>query len=434
MSRRNLIVLFAGLAIGLVCCLRAEQNPYARYASQAYRLVDDLALEQPPDEELFSGAVRGMVAVLRSRGDEHSGYLEPTAAEPLRAEMRQQFGGIGVRVGLEGDPPVVTVVEPPQPGTPAYGSPILPRDVILRVDGTDTAGLGLQRVVAMMRGDAGVAVELAVRHADESEETFQIVREVIRVPSVIGDRREPDGGWRYLLEEEPRVALLRLTTFGNETVSELAATLDLAVERGAEAAIIDVRNNYGGALDAAVGACELLLHEGDVVVSTRGRGGKVLDEYRTRADGPFAELPLAVLIDGDTASAAEILAAALQDHDRAVVVGERSFGKGTVQQLLPLESGRSLLKLTAASYWRPSGENIHRLPGVAEDEAWGVRPDPGHEVPMTDTERQAWYQWRRQRDLLVAEGEADETARPLEADPGVAQAVQSLTEQLSPGG
>lgn len=436
MSRRNLIVLFAGLAIGMLCYTRVETNPYARYASRAYGFIDELSLENPSDDELFAGAVRGMVGVLRSRGDVHSDYLEPRSAAPLQAEMRQEFGGVGVRIGLEGDPPRVVIVEPPQPGTPAHASPILPRDTIVAVDGRSMSGLGINEVVAAMRGRVGEVVELTVRHeADGDEETFELVREIIRVPSIVGDRRTPDGGWRFELEAEPRVALVRITTFGNRTVEELAETLAEITAEGVEGVVLDVRGNGGGALDAAVGVCELFLPEGATVVSTRGREGEVIDEFAARYDGPFRHLPVAVLVDGDTASASEIVAAALQDHGRAVVVGERSFGKGTVQQLLPLEAGRSLLKLTSASYWRPSGVNIHRLPGTPDGDPWGVSPEPEDVVPMTTDERVAWYAWRRQRDLLVAEGELGDGAKtdpPTEADPVLLRAVERLQGQLGP--
>ncbi|MEO0531613.1 MAG: S41 family peptidase [Planctomycetota bacterium] len=434
MSRRNLTILIVAVAIGLVCYARSERNPYARYASRAYRLVDDLALEDPPDDELFGGAVRGMIAVLRQRGDVHSAYLEPTSAEPLRAEMRQEFGGVGVRVGLEGEPPRVTVVEPPQPGTPAYASPIRARDIILTVDGTSTEGLGLQRVVGMMRGPVGEPVGVSVRHEDGSEDTFRLVREQIQVPSVIGDRRTPDGGWLFPLESDERIALVRLTIFGNRTAEELAEALEDLTADGIEAVVLDVRGNAGGALDAAVEVCELFLPEGALIVSTRGRGGEVIDAYSARDKATCPDLPLAVLIDGDTASASEIVAAALQDHDRAAVVGDRSFGKGTVQQLLPLEAGRSLLKLTAASYWRPSGVNIHRLPGTPDADDWGVSPGAENRVALSDEDRKAWYEWRRQRDLLAVEGAeppSEPIAEPLEADAALARAVALLKEQLA---
>ncbi|MEN0109592.1 MAG: S41 family peptidase [Planctomycetota bacterium] len=442
MPRRNSGILLVAMLIGAFCAARVERNPYARHAAEAYALVEERALEDPPDEELFAGAVRGMVSVLRRRGDTHSDYLDPRAAEPLRAEMRQEFGGVGVRVGVEGEPPRVVVVEPPVPGTPAYASPIRARDTIVAVDGRPTAGLGLRDVVAMMRGGVGEPLELTVRHeGDDPEdadalETFRLVREVIRVPSIVGDRRTPAGDWLFPLEEDARIALVRLTTFGNRTAEELRETLTRLTGEGVEAVTLDVRGNGGGALDAAIDVCELFLPDGAPIVSTRGRDGHVLARYDAEGDGPFVGLPIVVLIDGDTASASEIVAAALRDDDRAEVAGERSFGKGTVQQLLPLESGRSLLKLTSASYWRPSGENIHRRPGAAESEAWGVSPDAGLATPLTDAEREAWWRWRRERDLLVGPSDADSAGEvslgdgPLERDAALRAAVERLRERL----
>lgn len=426
MSRRNLTVLLVALAVGALCAARAERNPYARYASDAYRLVDDHALEEPPDDELFAGAVRGMVAVLRRRGDEHTDYLGPATAEPFRDELRQHFGGVGVRVGLEGDPPAVVVVEPPQPGTPSYASPIRAGDRILSIDGEPTAALGLAEVVARMRGRPGSPVTVSVRHRDGAEESFRLVREVIRVPSIVGDRRTPDGGWLYKLPREPSVALVRVVTFGNLTVEELEAVLGRLQKEGVRRVVLDVRGNAGGPLDAAVGVCRLFLPAGAAIVSTRGRDGGVLESYETDEPGPFASgIDLAVLIDGDTASASEIVAAALQDHGRAVVVGGRSFGKGTVQHLLPLETGRSILKLTVASYWRPSGTNIHRSPATPDGADWGVSPEAGLEVSLTDDQRKAWSDWRRRRDLLATDG-ALESPDPLDADRALAAAVRRL--------
>lgn len=433
MSRRNLTVLFVALAIGLLCYARSERNPYARYVAHAYELVDDHALEQPTDRELFAGAMQGIVGVLRQHGDVHSDFLDPKKAEPFMADIRQEFGGVGIRVSFEGEPPHVIVVEPPQPGTPAYASPIRVKDQILSVDGKPTEGMGLGEVVAMMRGKVGAPVSLSVRHEDGAEDTFQLVRAEIRVPSVIGDRPTAEGGWRYELESEPRVALLRVTSFGNRTADELAVALKQAVDDGAEAVVLDFRGNPGGPLDTAVEACELLLPADLLVVTIRGRDGEVQGAFSTTADGPFVDLPLAVLVDGDTASASEIVAAALQDHGRAVVVGQRSYGKGTVQQMLDLEPGSSMLKLTTASFWRPSGVNIHRLPGTPESEPWGVSPDKGAEIPLTEKERIAWYEWRRNRDLVGVEsasnGEA--AADPLVADPTLAKAVERLDAVLN---
>lgn len=435
MSRRNLIVLTAALAVCLLCIVRVEKNPFARRASHGFGVIDELALEDPPDEELFAGAMRGMVAVLRSHGDEHSAFLEPREASPLQAEMSQEFGGVGVRIQLTGDPPRLTVVEPPEPGTPAYASEIRAGDEIIAVDGKPVVGLGMYDVLGLMRGAPGEPIVLAILHqGDEETVDVRLVREVIQVPSIVGDRRDAEGQWRYVIEEEPRIALVRIVTFGNRTVDELGSTIRELVSDGTEGVVLDVRNNAGGALDAALGVAGMFLPADTLVLSTRGRGGEVLDVYNTPHDGDFLELPLAVLIDRNTASASEIVAAALQDEGRALVVGERSFGKGTVQQLLPILSsdrGESLMKLTTASYWRPSGVNIHRRPDTPEDEPWGVSPDEGFAIAQNEDDFIAWLEWRRDRDLLAEASEEDAAdSSPLEQDPALTLAVEELGKKL----
>ena len=433
MPRRNFAILLAAIAVWLLCVARDERNPYARYAARGYRLIDELALEEPTDRELLVGAMRGMVAVLRERGDEHSAYIEPRDAEPLLAEMRQEFGGIGVRIQLEagteeGDPPRLVVVEPPEPGGPAFRAGVRAGDTITAVDGETISKLSMADVLSRMRGAPSTPIELTLRREGQGEPlALRMLREVIRLPSVVGDRRLPDGSWRFLLEDEPRVALLRIRTFGNKTAEELEEALAGVVATGAEAVVIDVRNNAGGALDAAVDVADLFLPAGAEVLTTRGRDGGVLLRYAAAEPAEFADLPLAVLVDRNSASAAEIVAACLQDHGRAVVVGERSYGKGTVQQLLPLEAGRSLLKLTSASYWRPSGVNIHRSPGRPASEAWGVSPESSERVALSDERYAAWLAWRRSRDLLAeADGETIPPAPIGDDDPVLRHAIDSL--------
>jgi carboxyl-terminal processing protease len=203
-----------------------------------------------------------------------------------------------------------------------------------------------------------------------------------------------------------------------------------------KAVVLDLRDNAGGSLDAAVAVCQMLLPAGKEIVTTRGRGQQVRQRYATSSDGKFMNLPLAVVVNQNSASAAEIVAACLQDHERAQVAGQRSYGKGTVQELLPMESGNSLLKLTWASFWRPSGANIHRKPSDKEDSAWGVSPDRGLERVLDDDQYAAWLKYRSQRDGF-SENESTESP-PKEASSAAAPfvdeqlqlAVRSLAAKL----
>lgn len=408
MSRRNLLLLLASIAISMLCYARNGQDPHGRFIAEAYRAIDQYSLENPDDDRLVEGALRGMVQVLRERGDEHSQYISREAASPFRDDMRQEFGGVGVRIRLLGDPPLLTVVGPPEPGTPAAYGGVQPGDQILEIDGQNTVGLTMRDVLKAMRGPAGKAVTLTVKHQSSGPdigqvEQLRLVREIIVVPSVMGDRRFVDGSWDFLLEEDPRIAYVRISTFGAKTAEEFRDTMATLHAEGVQAMVLDLRENAGGALDAAIDICDLFLPADAAIVETRGRDGSVIDAYKATGYGPYVNLPLAVLVNKNSASASEIVAACLQDHQRAIVLGERSFGKGTVQRLLPLEAGRSLLKLTSASYWRPSGANIHRLADTPEDEAWGVRPDPGLEVKLDDETYLHYLRWRAARDLIAVD-------------------------------
>jgi carboxyl-terminal processing protease len=251
-----------------------------------------------------------------------------------------------------------------------------------------------------MRGEPGEPVRLLVRHAEEEHPELKIVqRDVIVVDSILGDRRTTDGEWEFRLEEDPRIAHVRLTTFGNKTTEELETVLDQLKKEGVRAVVLDMRDDSGGALDSAVAICEMLLPAGLTIVEMRGRDNVVEDRSLSTGTGRFHQLPVVVLVNQNSASASEIVAACLQDHGRAAVAGQRTYGKGTVQKLIPVESGRSLLKLTTASYWRPSGRNIHRTPEAKDTDDWGVRPDPGLDVPLSEEEYKRFLEYRTARDL-----------------------------------
>lgn len=433
MSHRNLTILLTSLAVSILCYARNGQDPHGRFIAEAYGWIDDFALDQPAEQELVAGAVRGMVDVLQRRGDEHSRYIAPQDAKPFRDEIRQEFGGIGVRIRMVGEPHMLTVFGPPEPGTPAFFGGIKADDKIIAIDGDPTDGVKMRDLLHQMRGVVGEPITLTLQRKGEPEPiSISLVREVIKVPSVIGDRRLSDGSWKYRLEQDQRIALVRITTIGNKTADELRELLPQLKREGVKAFVLDVRDNAGGALDVAVAACDLFLPAGTPIVETRGRSGKIIETSHAEEPGPFTELPIAVLINQNSASAAEILAACLQDNGRAVVVGQRSFGKGTVQQLIPIESGDSLLKLTSASYWRPSGNNIHRMADTPEDAPWGVRPDEGYEVVLSEAEWLAYSQARAQRDVMPIDAEAEqpsENEADEETSDSAAERIEEATEE-----
>jgi len=404
MSQRNLSILLLTTAVSYACYVRGEQNPYARYVGDGLAAIRQEALENVPDRALFDGAMRGMIDVLQKRGDEHSQFLPESEADPLKTEIRQQFGGIGVRIGFEGKPPQLTIVGPPDPGTPAASANLLVGDQILTIDGENTAGVSMADVLRRIRGEPGTTVKLTIqqRHAAKPR-TIELVRKIIHIDSILGERRDPDGRWIFITPSDPRIAHVRIASFGDHTAAELSHVLEELTSSCVEAVVLDLRDNEGGSLDAAVAVCQMLLPASKTIVETRGRGQTLRERYETKSNGPYRDLPLVVMVNQNSASASEIVAASLQDHGRAPVAGERSYGKGTVQQLLPLESGKSLLKLTWASFWRPSGANIHHESDAADNALWGVLPDSGLERELSEEEYAAYRSYRNERDGMNEE-------------------------------
>ncbi len=440
MSRRNMLLLIATGFVSYFCYLRGEQNPYARYVAAGYSMIDRWSLEDVPDEELFEGAMRGMVAVLGKHGDEHSLYVNQEERDAFREDLTQEFGGVGVRIRLLGQPPQLTVIGPPEPGTPAFAADIRSGDRILAINGEPTQSMQLLDVLKQMRGPIGEPVVLSLVHVGETEPVdVTLTRAVITVESILGDVRDKDNGWQFRLAQEPRLGYVQIITFGDKTEAELTRVLATITSEGVEGLILDVRDNHGGALDAAVGISDLFLRAGQPIVTTHGRDRVTRDRFVSTGRGGYTQIPIVVLVNQDSASASEILAACLQDYGRAAIIGQRTYGKGTVQRLLRVESGRSLLKLTSATYWRPSGKNIHRMPGASENDDWGVSPDKGLEVVLDEDEFLQWRQYRRRRDVfgdrrdspLVQQIDAEDGELPEEfVDRALELAVDLLVEKL----
>ncbi len=211
--------------------------------------------------------------------------------------------------------------------------------------------------------------------------------------------------------------------------------MDLLTQQGLKGLILDLRNNPGGLLSAAVGVCEMFLKEG-VIVTTRTRSGEIKKEYTATGLQVYSGFPIAVLVNLYSASASEIVAACLQDHQLAVIVGERTYGKGTVQEILELEPALGAVKLTTASYWRPNGQDINRSKTATEKDPWGVRPDPGYDVPLEEKERVRLVRWRQRRDALQALQANDKEAEEfdpadLQADRQLMRALQYIQQQIA---
>jgi carboxyl-terminal processing protease len=227
---------------------------------------------------------------------------------------------------------------------------------------------------------------------------------VIKTPTVIGDRYNADGTWSYLLEGEEKIGYIRLTHFSRNSAEEVEQALAQLQKAGMQGLILDLRYNPGGLLPAATAIADLFVESG-TIVSTKGRNTEE-QIVKAKKAGTYSNFPMVVLVNRFSASASEIVSACLQDHKRAIVVGERTWGKGSVQNVIELEGGKSALKLTTASYHRPSGKNIHRFPNAKETDEWGVLPDSGYEVKWTPKDMESYRDYRAERDVLRTTGEA----------------------------
>jgi carboxyl-terminal processing protease len=342
--------------------------------------------------ELLESALEGMLQNL----DPHSSYINTGEWRQFRRQIEGKFGGIGIQVGVDQESGRLRVIAP-MVGTPAYEGGVLAGDLIVEIDGQPAEGMSPDKAAEVLMGRPGTDVKLSVLHeGSEDPEPISITRAIIEVPTVLGDRRKPNDDWDFMLDKDKKIGYLRIATFSQNTAEELKKALSQLKDEGAKGLIVDLRDDPGGLLSSAVEIADTFLDKGEIV-STKGRNTDAR-RYDAHRDGLFEDLPMAVVINQNSASASEILSAALQDHKRAVIVGQRSYGKGSVQNIIDLEGGNSVLKLTVASYYRPSGENIHRFKNAKNSDKWGVSPDKDGEVKLPTSEFIRWFRARVKRD------------------------------------
>jgi carboxyl-terminal processing protease len=257
------------------------------------------------------------------------------------------------------------------------------------------------KAAEFLMGRPGTDVKLSVLHeGSEDPDPMTITRAIIEVPTVISDRRKPDDQFDFMLDKDKKIGYIRVTTFSQNTAEELKKALDQLKEEGVRGLVLDLRDDPGGLLSAAVEVADMFLEKGEIV-TTKGRN-TAAKKFEAQKDGLYEDLPMVVLVNQNSASASEIVSAALQDHKRAEIVGQRSYGKGSVQNIIDLDGGTSVLKLTVASYYRPSGENIHKFKNAKNSDKWGVSPSEGAEVKLPNSEYIRWFIARRERDLESA--------------------------------
>lgn len=386
-----LLGIFAARMPGTIAQLVGMGGDFFAPISEVQRMLADSYVNEPDMTKLQTGAINGMMEAL---DDPYAQYIPPVEKAEFEKEMLGRFCGIGAQVQIDGGYPTVVT---PMEDSPAYRAGILAGDKIIEVDGQGTSGLDIDQVVSKLTGEAGTKVVLKVRRAEKVLD-FSLVRAEIVMRAVRGVTRGADGAWDYMLDRAQGIGYVRLEQFIPSAAEELAGALrSMDAEGGAlRGLILDLRNNPGGDLVACLDIADLFLREG-TIVSVRGRAGGS-ESYAANAAGTLPEIPLCVLVNGYSASASEIVSGALKDHERAVIVGTRTYGKGLVQTVRPLSSLRGAqVKYTIQRYELPSGRVIQRNDDSTE---WGVDPTPGFYVPTTDEEELASQIKRRDLDVL----------------------------------
>jgi|CXWL01.1.fsa_nt_gi carboxyl-terminal processing protease len=351
------------------------------------------------DDRLVEGAIRGMMRQL----DPYSGYISPEELPGFQRRNRGQYCGVGLEVGLRDG--MMTVIAPIE-GSPAAHAGMLAGDQLLGIGGRDVERLSTFEVEEMLVGAPDSVVTLRFRRmGDAKPRDVVLKREPVALHTVRGVNRLPDGSWDYWIDPAAGVGYIRVSNFRENTGAEFDAALTQLRKSNLQALILDLRFNPGGFLHQAVAMADRFLSDG-LIVSTVNRRSAI-DEFHAQAGASDVDAFLVILMNGGSASSSEIVAGALQARGRATVVGERSFGKGSVQHLIQLIGQKAAIKLTVAYYRLPDGRIIHRTEngrGIAESGDWGVRPDV--EVVLTPEENHAIQEARRLLDLPPSETDA----------------------------
>ncbi len=376
--------------------------------------VKENYVEKTDTDKLISGAIKGMVGEL----DDFSQYLDPKDYKDLKNDTRGDFGGLGIRLQkIDGFVTVVT----PMPGTPAFKAGVMPGDRILFVDDKDLDGLKLDEAVELMRGPVGSKVKITMSRKDEKSgeykklPDFNFKREKI-VPEVVYHRMLPGNvGYIYMVD------------FSGHSTEEVKKALSDLKKQGMTSLILDLRFNPGGLLTGAVDISKLFLGPDQMIVYTQGRKQEYYQEFKTSSSGEYLDIPMALLVNQGSASASEIVSGALQDNQRAFVLGQRTFGKASVQQVLPLSGGAGL-RLTIAKYYTPSGRLIQRdYRDKSKADEGGILPDVEVLVPAEE-EAKVFMQYN---DIVYTPGQKAPVMEFKAKDPVLDRAVEILTGKIS---
>jgi carboxyl-terminal processing protease len=381
--RKSLFVLL--LSAGLFSSVPAAESNSTVKAAESYtnaydaialftKVLEEVHREYVDSDEagydrLIRHALTGMLQDL----DPYSVFLDEDGYEDLKDDTSGHFGGVGLVISMKDG--MLTVISPME-DTPAFRAGILSGDIITEINGEETHSMGLSEAVKMMRGEPGTEVTLkSVRPGTRESQEHVIVREDIKVASVKVAKILEDG-----------IGYIRVTQFNEPTAENLKKELKTLVDQEMKALVLDLRGNPGGLLTSAAAVAELFLPKGDLIVFTRGRDGEDESQrFKSSGSTHYTDFPMAILVNGGSASAAEIVSGALQDQKRAILIGEKTFGKGSVQSILPLEDG-SAVKLTTAKYYTPSERVIHEH-GIEPDIKVEMNPEDLYKIRMQQVQK-----------------------------------------------
>ncbi|MEE8169729.1 MAG: S41 family peptidase, partial [Phycisphaerae bacterium] len=339
--------------------------------------------------------------------DDFTSIIWPSEVADFEKHTHGEFTGVGIQITKPDGQPIR--VETPLEDSPAFNAGVSPGDFIIAVDGESTRDMKLNDAVRKITGPIGSRVRLTMERPGQTEQfEKELERQRIKIRSVKGWRRTPDGAsWDFMIDTENRIGYVRVSQFTKDTVRELREAITQLDRRGGAALILDLRFNPGGLLTAAIESCELFLDPGDAIVKTRGRaqGERPAAEAERKAEYDLG--PIIILVNEQSASASEIVAGTLAGHNKAFIIGERTFGKGSVQNLYEIAGRTAYFKLTTALYYVPSdaaGRSWRSLHHEDGDEMWGV--EPHMEVKLIPNEIRRLFELRRRRELINRDAEA----------------------------
>jgi carboxyl-terminal processing protease len=379
---------------------RDDDYAFVRTLVDIHRQVATNYVEKVEEEKLRQGAIAGMLEQL----DPYSVYVPPAREEEFNHLLEGSFKGVGIQLEKDKKTGEVIVLSPIE-GSPAFKAGVFAGDAILKVNGEELdRTLKIEDIIKRIAGPIGSEVALTLRHQTGEMIDLKLTRQEIILPVLKGYSRKPDNTWDWYVVKDPKVAYIRLTQFTPDTAKKLREILEPLVSDGMKGLILDLRFNPGGRLDQAKEVVDLFVRNG-TIVSVKGRN-RPEDITYAKGAGTLPDFAMVVLVNEHSASASEIVAGSLLDNKRALVVGTRTYGKGSVQEVIPLDGKSGELKLTVAYYYLPSGRLVHRKKDATD---WGVEPQV--KVPMDDDTQRKVILAQAQEELLRAPGATQPSTR-----------------------